>query len=334
MRGTLVSAALVTVVVGLLAVQLTAWTPRHISTATPWPVPAAGSVAPRLTLGVTTVALARDSYRAWAKRDLREVDDFEQAARRHSDVVMWFADWQHVANFGASQAAAVAARGSIPEISWEPWDATAGPVQPRYRLANIISGTYDAYISRWAHEIAAYGAPVMIRFAQEMNGRSYPWAERANGNSSGQYVEAWRHVHAIFGAAGAGNVKWVWAPVAGSISARLYPGPDEVDVIGVSGFIAPHVFRGVWRPFAVAFGHTLDTLHRLDPSKPVSLAEIGVAGGGGHVGAWIRGMFAEIRRRPYIRSLVWFNLRKEADWRISASRSEAAAFAAGLRAVS
>jgi hypothetical protein len=44
-------------------------------------------------------------------------------------------------------------------------------------------------------------------------------------------------------------------------------------------------------------------------------------------------MFGEIQRRPYIRSIVWFNLRKEADWRIESSRSAERAFAAGLSRV-
>jgi hypothetical protein len=44
-------------------------------------------------------------------------------------------------------------------------------------------------------------------------------------------------------------------------------------------------------------------------------------------------MFAEIQRRPYVRSIVWFNVRKEADWRIESSRAAERAFAAGLSRV-
>ena len=45
-------------------------------------------------------------------------------------------------------------------------------------------------------------------------------------------------------------------------------------------------------------------------------------------------MFDEIERRPYIRALVWFNLRKETDWRIESSPSARRAFADGINRAS
>src|SRR5205807_106268 len=93
---------------------------------------------------------------------------------------------------------AVSRRGSVPEITWEPWDSWAGVRQPRYTLASIIAGRHDAYIRRSARALRAYGKPVLLRFAQEMNGTWYPWAERANGNRPGQFATAWRHVWRIF----------------------------------------------------------------------------------------------------------------------------------------
>ncbi|MGH2919911.1 MAG: glycoside hydrolase family 26 protein [Solirubrobacteraceae bacterium] len=335
MRGTLLSGLLVTAVIGLVALQvMTPWDAPDAPAAAPAPWPAApGSAPPRLQLGVTTKALALNSYRPWQERDLVQVNAFERAARRHSDVVMWFADWAHVAGFDAKQAQAVAARGSVPEISWEPWDSRGGPSQPRYRLASIIAGDHDPYIQRWAREIAAYGKPVRLRFAHEMNGRWYPWAERANGNRPGEFAQAWRHVHRIFARARADNVDWVWSPVTGAVDRRLYPGSRQVDTLAVSGFIAGRgVFRRRFRSFAKAFGDSLTALHRLAPSKPVTLSEIGVGGSAAQKADWIRGMFDEIERRPYVRAVVWFDLRKEADWRVSTSPQSAGTFAAGLSA--
>jgi beta-mannanase len=124
----------------------------------------------------------------------------------------------------------------------------------------------------------------------------------------------------------------VWAPVAGHVRAELYPGSSQVDVIGVSGFNGgTAVFRREWRSFAQAFGPSLDALHALDPAKPVELAELASAEAGGSKAAWIRGLYAELRRRPYVKSLVWFDLRKEADWRIESSPGARRAFADGIR---
>jgi beta-mannanase len=332
--GAAVSCALLLAIASLVALQLA----RPWSSAAPpppWSPPASGQL-PHVELGVATAALAVNSARPWQPSQLDQVNAFEQDARRHADVVMWFADWAHVANFDARQAAAVAARGSVPEISWEPWDSSRplGAAQPGFRLSGIIRGAHDAYIERWAREIAAYKRPVMLRFAQEMNGRWYPWSEAVNGNHAGEFVRAWRHVHAIFVRAGASNVRWVWSPVAGDLQAEQYPGPGLVDVVGLSGFVAgERVFGGPWRPFAAMFGPTLDAVHALAPGKPVSLAEIAAAQVGGNKAAWIAGMFREIQRRPYIRSIVWFNVRKEADWRIESSPGAERAFAAGLSRV-
>ena len=90
--------------------------------------------------------------------------------------------------------------------------------------------------------------PLLLRFAHEMNADWYPWdgvRASAPGTHDGpaRYVAAWRHVHAVFAAAGATNVRWVWSPNHRSIpaaawndAARYYPGDDVVDWIGVDGY--------------------------------------------------------------------------------------------------
>lgn len=328
-RGALVSAALAAVILLLLALQvIDPWS--NPAGPEPWkvtPLPERG-----VAIGVTTLALARNSHAVWRPSDLVEVNTFEQHVRQHADIVMWFADWGR-GRFDPAQARAVARRGSVPEITWEPWVASIGPrrPQPGYALASIIRGRHDAYVRTFAEAVAHYGGRVRLRFAQEMNGRWYPWSESTNGNRPGQFVRAWRHVHSIFDEAGATNVEWVWAPVTGQIRAGQYPGDAWVDVVGLSGFNGGGLLfhRQGWRPFSVAFGPALDGLHELAPDKPVELTEIASTEHGGDKAAWIRNMFAEIRRRPYIRALVWFNLRKETDWRIESSRDAQEAFAAG-----
>ena len=128
----------------------------------------------------------------------------------------------------------------MPEITWEPWDYTQGIYgrRPSYNLQSIVDGAHDAYIRSWARGLASYGKPVRLRFAQEMNGNWYPWSVGAYGNSSGEFVAAWRHVHDLVRAAGATNVLWVWSPVAlaGTITAEQYPGDDYVDIVGLSPF--------------------------------------------------------------------------------------------------
>ena len=92
---------------------------------------------------------------------------------------------------------------------------------------------------------------------------------------------------------------------------------EDVDVVGLSGFNGgTRTFAKEWRPFTRIYGKSLDFMEELAPGTPIALPELASAEEGGSKAAWIRGMFAEIHRRPAIRALVWFNLDKETDWRI------------------
>src|SRR5688572_26810668 len=89
----------------------------------------------------------------------------------------------------------IAARGSIPMVTWMPQDYRMGPNQPDFSMVSILSGKYDVFISRWAATLAAYRGPVLLRFAHEMNGDWYPWSSWRSGNTPELYVAVWRHVH-------------------------------------------------------------------------------------------------------------------------------------------
>ena len=299
-------------------------------TAAPWPLPPSASQT--FELGVATDPLARNSFKPWKPEDLRSVNAFEQAVQRHADVVMFYADWQHAA-FSAEQLSAIADRGSITEITWEPWDSSygLGKPQPTYRLSQIIEGRFDAYIRSWAEGLAKYEKPVRLRFAQEMNGFWYPWSETANGNQRGEFVRAWHHVHDIFTAAGARNVQWVWTPVSGA-PADYFPGERYVDRLGLTCLNGgPRLFADGWRSLERICGRSVADLHALAPGLPIELAELASSEDGGSKAAWIRDAIEFLRAHPEITTAVWFNLHKETDWRIqsSAASERAAALALG-----
>ena len=294
-----------------------------------------GPAADPLAIGVTTAALAANSTSAWVPADLDQVTSFERTIHARVGIIMWFADWAH-AKLESSQLRAVASRGAVPEISWEPWNYARGlrTPQPQYSLSSIIDGRHDAYIRSWARGLRAYGGPVLLRFAQEMNGSWYPWCEGVNGNRPGQFVQAWRHVHAIFAAEHATNVKWVWSPVsriAIPINLSQYPGGAYVDVLGLSGFNGGSALPWTgWRSFASLFDSTLATLHRLAPQKPIQISEVSSAEQGGNKAAWITAMFDDLGRHRQVSSVVWFDLRKQTDWRLNSSTRAGQAFAVGV----
>lgn len=282
-------------------------------------------------LGVTTFSFAANQSERWQPADLGEVNAFEHMARARVGVVQWFADWSG-GRVDLAQLRAVAARGSIPQITWEPWDgALRGSRQPAYTLASIIRGRHDAYIRTWARDLRRYGRPVLLRLAQEMNGDVYPWAEAVNGNRPGQYARAWRHVHRIFRAAGAKNVRWVWCPVTAPVVTAQYPGDRYVDVVALSGFNGGSVLPwGGWQRFSDTFGAPLRAVRRIAPNKPVQISETATARYGGDKSLWIKQMFDYIRRQRRIHSVLWFDLPKETDWRVATSPGAVRAFRDGV----
>jgi beta-mannanase len=224
----------------------------------------------------------------------------------------------------------VAARGSVPMVTVEPWDSSSS-TDPRFALRNIVRGDFDAWFAAGADAARSYGKPFYLRFAPEMNGRWAPWEAGVNGNTPQDYVDAWRHVHAIFVSHGAGNAKWVWGPnVFGGGSAvdftPYYPGSDVVDVLGLDGYNWGSL--DVWQTYSQVFGTSYDTLCKLDPVKPVMIAETASTESGGDKAAWITSAFTrEIpTRTPRVRIVVWFDVNKETDWRVESSASSLNAY--------
>ena len=161
---------------------------------------------------------------------LQQLDEAESAVGARAALVGTFSDWAHAPDFPHELADAVNDRGAVLVISWEPWDSWNGSAdQPAYALRRIVAGDHDALIDRWAHQVADYRRPVMLRFAAEMNGDWLPWSTGVNGNRRGDYAAAWRHVRARFRRAGADNAVWVWNPIASYDGAtplrELFPGP-------------------------------------------------------------------------------------------------------------
>ena len=258
-----------------------------------------------------------------------ELDQFAAVAGRRPGLVNVFRGFD--TGFDAEVADTIWRRGAIPMFTWEPWDPAGGPAQPRYRLSRIASGEFDGYVANWAEAARAWGRPLLLRFAPEMNGDWTPWSAGVNGNSAADYVRAWRRVHAIFGEVGAGNVAWVWSPnvvFPGSSPLRsVFPGAAYVDWIGVDGYNWGRTRAGQhWRSFGEIFGPTLRQVRAL-ARKPLMISEVASAEMGGDKAAWIRDFFASIERSPDILGFVWFNYDKEADWRVDSSPDARAAFA-------
>lgn len=243
--------------------------------------------------------------------------------------LLWYASFREEPD--VAKLAAVAATGAVPVLTWEPWDPSARN-QKRYALARFLAGDFDAYVRRWGDALAAYGGPVHLRFAHEMNARHYPWSVGVNGNTAAQYVATYRRVHGLLRSRGA-TVARVWSPnvsFTGSTPlAAVYPGDAHVDVVGLDGYNWGTAVRGqVWRSPAQVFDATVRELRTVAPGRPVLLSETASTEKGGDKARWVTDLFAWAGAQPDVRGLVWFDEDKETDWRVASSPASAAAFRA------
>jgi len=231
---------------------------------------------------------------------------------------MWYQSWEQLGqmqSFPTAQMEAVREHGSVPMLAWQP-DAYPGPGnQPAFSLAKIANGAWDSYLRQYASEVKAWGHPFFLRFAAEMNGSWTPWFEGNSGNSAGQFVLAWRHVHNIFTSVGATNATWVWCPNTENAYTTpledLYPGNAYVDWAGLDGYnFSVDLPSGVpWESFSTIFSQTYQHILRLiPPTMPMMIGETGTVEDGGSKAAWITDALSTQlpKNYPRINALVWF----------------------------
>ena len=227
--------------------------------------------------------------------------------------------------------------GSIPMLSWNP----DGGDDSRYQLGDIIGGLHDSYIRQFATDTKNWGYPVFLRMMHEMNGSwGYPWQEDANGNSRGQFVQAWKRIVDIFRSVGANNASFVWCPnfifpstTTWPTYASLYPGDSYVDWTCLDGYNWGTNRQEGWQTFDQIYNYSYNEVLKVAPSKPMMVGEFGSVEQGGSKANWFTDTLKTQlpSRYPKMRAVVYFNWAMSGvDWRIETSSSASSAWKAGI----
>lgn len=299
-------------------------TPSNSPTPTATPIPTQPAQSASLYFGAYT----------GDNNDMAKLSQFETNAGKKLSISMWYQSWgvsDNSKNFQPTWMDNIRNHGAIPMVTWEPWNYTMGANQSTYSLSAIINGNHDAYIRKWAQDSKAWGKPYFLRLAHEMNGNWYPWSERVNGNTAGQYIQMWHHVHDIFTQEGATNATWVWSvnivdPTETPIN-TLYPGDNYVDWVAMDGYNGGTALPwGGWKSFTQVFQPTYNELRAIT-QKPVMVSETATVEQGGSKANWITSAYgSEVDSMPAIKAIIWFNLNKEANWTITSSTTAKNAF--------
>ena len=267
-----------------------------------------------------------------------ELQRLVSAVGRVPDEIMWFVAWGLRDGFPVADAARVRDLGATPVITWEPWEPALGADQSSIRMRSIAAGRHDRYVRRWARDILAFGTPVVLRFAHEVNGTWYPWSPGVDGTTVRDAVSAWRRVHDIFERVGATNAVFRWSPnvpFPGSTAmSSLWPGAGYVDEVALDGYNWAGWLPGTrWQSFSEVLSDGLAELASLT-DLPVHAGETGTPergpDGRGDKAAWVRGMFDTLRTDDRLAGFTWFDHDKEHDWRITSSKRSTEAFRESL----
>ena len=288
------------------------------------------------------------AYIDWGDKEdtvtLEAIERFDKMVGKHQAIVASSSYWGEQA-FPEANVRVIAAHGSVPLIFWSPWDKPyeEGLGPDKYSLTSIIEGKHDAYIDRWADQAREFGHPMIVSFANEMNGSWFPWSGLHYGGNTvvegtkppnERYVgpetfkKAHRHVVDRVRARGATNVQWVLHLMNYSLpqekwnlAIHYYPGPEYCDWLGLSIYGAQFADDD-WAPFFELLDWPYEELRRIDATKPVMVCEFGVGEfpGKGSKAEWIRDAFRMMKdpRYPNVKACVFWHERwQNSDGRYS-----------------
>ena len=212
--------------------------------------------------------------------------------------------------------------GRIALVNWELYGV---------ELDDILSGSHDALIRERGSDAKSLGDKLFVDFGAEMNGEWSPWSGAQNGMNADKYLAVYRHVHDLMAEEGATNVIWVWCPnvtdeprATWNEALSYYPGDEYVDWTCVDGYNWGAT-NGGWQTFHEVFADIYETLAM--KGKPIMIGEMASAESGGDKAEWIDAIIPTLQDDfPMIKALVWFDIDKETDWRISSSPEAEAAY--------
>jgi Glycosyl hydrolase family 26 len=248
------------------------------------------------------------------------VNSFAASIGRQPDIVLYYSSWKE--SFQERFASEAHAHGATPFVQMSPGDTT---------LAAIAAGHYDAYLKSYADQIRAFGHPVIVGFAAEMNGDWDPWGYRHT--SPAVFVAAWRHIVTLFRQQTANNVIWLWTinvseyGITGPIQ-DWWPGASYVTWVGIDGYYYMRSYT-----FDDAFLPTIAEV-RIFTDRPIILSEVAIGQVAGQA-TKIPDLFAGVLDN-HLLGFVWFDQAQDGgiyhqDWRLENSSTGLAAFRRELR---
>src|SRR6184192_1389408 len=173
---------------------------------------------------------------------LEGVEDFEAMVGKHQAIIASSSYWGEQ-DFPSKNLNVIWHHRSLPLVFWSPWDRpyeqNTGP--DRFNLNSIIAGAWDKYIDDWADAAKAFAKPMIVVFANEMNGDWFPWSgsyyggnrpaneEKTKWQGPETFKAAYRHVVDRVRARGPVTLSGCSIPITTRL--RSIPGTSRLPII-------------------------------------------------------------------------------------------------------
>ncbi|MAJ98821.1 MAG: hypothetical protein CMD07_06125 [Flavobacteriales bacterium] len=287
-----------------------------------------------------------ENGRIFPKNYKEIIKNYEDLICNELEYVMWYPTFSD--NFPIKDCEKVKKLGKTPHLTWEFYfsDSTnyqymTQPIKNEYSLMNeILEGKHDKYLNKFANDVKKYNGNILIRPLHEFNGNWYLWSGFKNGKNKGgpdKVVSVWRYVVDIFIKNQVSNVKWVWNPHGPSIDmtkdnwnkiSNYWPGDDYVDWIAMDAYNwypkDPWGGERPFRDFDNCFKKLYNECIKISKNHPIMIAEFGSPEFNfkdQNKALWIKDAFYKIKNEyPLIKSVTWFQINKELDWRVNSSK--------------
>lgn len=138
-----------------------------------------------------------------------DVARFEETLATKTTWVFFSDNWFESRKFPLGTCDWIQGLGKVPYIRLMlRSDAEQERAEKTFTLGNILAGKFDDDLKAWARDAKQFGAPILVEWGTEPNGKWFSWNGKWNGGGNGgpaRFVAAYRHIVDLMRAAEIGR---------------------------------------------------------------------------------------------------------------------------------